>query len=191
MRSRFALWLIGCACSNHSNSGKPTAESGRDGAVSAIAWRWDGPPPDRERPVASIEGPRGTHYRYADGPNHFGVVFKKETDSILWNHSLGARSGSAALRLGDSGDALYVAHYNPIASGAELIALRSDTGDELWRVNVEGLGPIPHSQYLNAVELQQIDGMIVVFGWESGGRYVEAHDRKTGRMVSNRTLSSP
>jgi len=59
-----------------------------------------------------------------------------------------------------------------------------------WTTRLTGLGPIAHSEYLNAVQLRMIHGRPVVFGWESGGRYIEAVDPVTGAAAFHTVVSS-
>lgn len=52
-----------------------------------------------------------------------------------------------------------------------------------WKTQLEGVGPIGHSEYLNAVQLRMIDGRPTVFGWESAAKYIESLDPTTGAAV--------
>jgi outer membrane protein assembly factor BamB len=86
------------------------------------------------------------------------------------------------------GGALYIALYAENASGAELAAVDTKTGRLLFRAPLRGLGPGPHGKGRNRVQLHFVDPWVVVFGDESGGRYIEALDAKTGETVSSRKL---
>jgi hypothetical protein len=55
-------------------------------------------------------------------------------------------------------------------------------------VRIEGIGPTLHSKYGNRVQLRVINNWLVVFGDESGGRYVEVVDSKNGQRLSNRMV---
>ena len=102
-----------------------------------------------------------------------------------WGWQLGGAFMQDAA-LARQGDTVYLARFSDIATGCEVRAFRADTGRELWRTRLSGVGPIAHSEYLNHVQIRVVDGRPVVFGWESAGRYVEILDAETGRTLSNR-----
>jgi hypothetical protein len=102
---------------------------------------------------------------------------------ILWDHKLPDQFVSDAALLVD-GETLYLAHYSAISDGAVLHALDLATGTERWSTPVHGLGGVPHSIYANHVVLRMVQGYVVVFGNESGGRYIEVFDPVTGKMQS-------
>lgn len=87
-------------------------------------------------------------------------------------------------------DVLFVALFSNIGSGCELRAYRITTGEELWRTHLVGLGPIDHSEYLNDVQLQLRPERVLVFGWESEGRYIEVVDRGSGRTIDTLRIST-
>ena len=84
---------------------------------------------------------------------------------------------------------LYSARISNISSGCTLHAFDARTGAARWTKRLEGLGPIDHSEYLNAVELRIVGGRPVVFGWESAGRYIEALDPTTGAAAFHAIVS--
>jgi hypothetical protein len=53
---------------------------------------------------------------------------------------------------------------------------------------VHGLGPVNHSKYRNRVQLDVRHGMLLVYGHESQGRYVEAFDLHSGEMRGNERI---
>ncbi|NUO51415.1 MAG: hypothetical protein HOV80_21380 [Polyangiaceae bacterium] len=58
---------------------------------------------------------------------------------------------------------------------------------ERFRTRLQGLGPIGHSEYYNAVEIDvEPGGKLAVFGNEAAGKYVEIVDFATGRTLSVR-----
>jgi hypothetical protein len=83
---------------------------------------------------------------------------------------------------------LFIAEYGRIQTGCSLRAVSTETGTTAWSVPLTGIGSIGHSKYANRVELRLMDGAPTVFGWESGGRYVEVRDRHTGALIHNRKL---
>jgi outer membrane protein assembly factor BamB len=105
----------------------------------------------------------------------------------LWHHREENHEflDDAALAM-DAGT-VYVAVFSRIASGCLLTALDTATGRKRWSSFV-GLGEIAHSAYANCVQLEVIAGRPVVFGWESGGRYVEALDPAAGTTKEHHVL---
>jgi hypothetical protein len=87
-----------------------------------------------------------------------------------------------------AGDVLYYADFHPMSSGCTLVAFDLKAKRELWRTPLRGLGPIGHSKYFNAVNLEVAGGAVTVSGRESAGRYVERVDAQTGRTVRNQVL---
>ena len=87
-----------------------------------------------------------------------------------------------------SGDVLVYADFGPGRSGCSVIACDLKQKKQLWKTDLKGLGPIPHSRYANSVNLEFIDNATVrVFGNESAGQYLEIVDLKTGKTVGHRT----
>jgi hypothetical protein len=87
-----------------------------------------------------------------------------------------------------SGDVLVHADFHPSRTGCALVAFDLKNGKQLWRTDLKGLGPIPHSRYSNSVNLDILDKDAVrVFGKESAGQYLEIVDLKTGKTVGHRT----
>jgi outer membrane protein assembly factor BamB len=93
--------------------------------------------------------------------------------------------GTASLMFDPARGVLYVAQFPRISQGATLFALDAASGRELWKIAAKGYPLVDHSKYLNAVELGTSDGALVVFGWESSGKYIETHDAATGRLLAH------
>jgi len=89
----------------------------------------------------------------------------------------GSCNRAALRRLADQ---LWVASYCPFSSGVQLFAFDPDTGSRMVTANVRGLGPIAHSEYFNEVELDELDGHVIVRGREAAGRYIEVVNPATG-----------
>jgi hypothetical protein len=84
---------------------------------------------------------------------------------------------------------LYRADYSPILSGCAITAVDLTTGKNLWTVDLKGLGPIGQSEDPNRVWMEPVaDGVLAVYGRESGGRYVELVDLTTGRTVGHKVF---
>jgi hypothetical protein len=86
-----------------------------------------------------------------------------------------------------TGDVLYYTNHHPNASGCQLIAIDLESGKQMWKKDLKGLGPISHFRYRNQVNLDLEDGdTLRVFGRESAGGYVELVNRKSGNTIGNR-----
>ncbi len=85
---------------------------------------------------------------------------------------------AATIAAHESTGLLLVARYSPISFGGNLTAYDLMTGAERWTISLRALGLIGHSQYANAIELDLREGVVMVRGWESEGRYIEL--RRTG-----------
>jgi hypothetical protein len=92
------------------------------------------------------------------------------------------------------GDALYVADYDPIASGCTIDAYNLTTGGKIaWAKPLEGIGPVKHSKYGNRVAMAveehptaKGDFALVITGWEASGSYIEVIDLGTGKQLANK-----
>lgn len=146
----------------------------------APVWRWTSPRAvgKRERgwqPGLTVLAPGQPEVTMQQGD---GVTVHRN-DAPRWTTVIGAdRSDSAAAVL--DGDAIFVAHHRAIATGASVVRLSLSTGSIEWDHPLRGVGPIGHSKYANDVQVQVVDGGVHVYGWESGGAYVEVLDPNTG-----------
>jgi hypothetical protein len=86
--------------------------------------------------------------------------------------------------------AVYYAEFHPHSSGCEVVALSLETGKQLWRHQLKGLGPISHSKYRNQVVLEIDELTVHVIGKESAGRYIEYVDRDSGRTVGHKVFKN-
>ena len=86
----------------------------------------------------------------------------------------------------EKGNVLYYTDFSPYSSGCTLIAYDLQTSKELWKTDLQGLGPIKHFKYRNTVALDIKEGTLRVLGNESSGKYVEFVDMKTGKTVGHR-----
>ena len=85
---------------------------------------------------------------------------------------------------------LYLAQYDPMRSGCEVVAFDLATGKQVWARRVVGLGLVVHSRYSNKVSLRLENSRLVVLGEESAGRYVEVMS-PSGELVSTRVIEEP
>jgi hypothetical protein len=152
-----------------------------------IAWQWTTAQP----PSGMYQAPRVIRagaiectFVYDD------KAFKSRTSCSSSGRELWGRIepnafvADAALLI--DGATLYEASYSNISSGCILHAFDLQSGRERWAVSLTALGPIAHSQYYALVQLRVIGGQPVVFGWEAGGKYIEARDAANGALISNR-----
>jgi hypothetical protein len=86
---------------------------------------------------------------------------------------------------------LWHAEYHPSSSGCTLIATDLETGKQLWKSHLKGIGPIDHTKYSNSVILELDKDVIRVWGKEAFGDYLEIVDRKTGKTVGHRVFRGP
>jgi hypothetical protein len=86
------------------------------------------------------------------------------------------------------GKVLYYADYMASRTGCELIAYDLAKKEQLWKMALKGLGPIPHFKYHNAVTLGPAGDALLVHGHESAGNYIEYVDRKTGKTVGHKAF---
>ena len=82
------------------------------------------------------------------------------------------------------GQSLVIARYSLISSGCRLEKYSLD-GKLMYKVELQGLGPISHSKYRNEVAVE-IDGeAVVVKGKESQGSYLEKRNISDGSLIEN------
>src|ERR1017187_2451041 len=85
-----------------------------------------------------------------------------------------------------NGDVLVYAAFHPSSTECAVVAYDLKNRKQLWKANLQGLGPISHFRYSNAVNLEIINNDAVrVFGNESAGQYLEIVDLKTGKTVGH------
>jgi outer membrane protein assembly factor BamB len=98
-----------------------------------------------------------------------------------WTHAVPYAEPFAAAA--SSGETLYLARYDPIATGVVVGAFRMTDGAEIWNGETK-LPPIAHSKYRNDVrlELRPLEGAVVLRGDESSVRHVHLYDAKTGAL---------
>jgi hypothetical protein len=99
--------------------------------------------------------------------------------------TLKGHSGTVFTRIED---VIYVAKFSPDSTGCTLVAFDLGKRKELWNSRLRGLGPLPHSLYENAVVIKNDGTTIYVRGKETGGRYIEYVDARTGKMVGHKVF---
>ena len=89
-------------------------------------------------------------------------------------------------------DILYYADYSHGTTGCALVAYDMKARKQLWKSDLQGIGPILHFGYSNEVIVQVAQGSslaprtIEVRGNERAGKYIEFVDAKTGKTLGHR-----
>jgi hypothetical protein len=86
------------------------------------------------------------------------------------------------------GDVIYVAELRPIRTGCSVVAFDLKARRELWKCHLNGNPPNAHSMYRHQVNITHEDGVVVVYGKESNGRYIEYVDARSGKIVGHKKL---
>ena len=88
-------------------------------------------------------------------------------------------------------DRLYYARFLRSGSGGRVVAVDLGTGKELWDSPLQGIGLVSHSTYRNQMILDANFEVVMVWGNESLGRYLEFKDVTTGKTVGHRIFPRP
>ncbi len=83
---------------------------------------------------------------------------------------------------------LYVSDFHYMRSGCLVIVFDLEHSKVKWKTALKGIGPVAHSKYQNHVNFKLENDLLVVFGKESQGRYIESLNVETGQAVSNYKL---
>jgi hypothetical protein len=137
--------------------------------------------------VATVEDEVVALAERADGTRDGLIVVAPEirlispAGKVVWKQPLTYAEPFAAAA--SSGEILYLARYNPIATGVVVTAHRLSDGAEVWKGETK-LPPIGHSKYRNDVslELRPLEGALVLRGDESSVHHVHLYDAKTGAL---------
>jgi hypothetical protein len=108
-------------------------------------------------------------------------IRSKKTGKMVYSYK-DASIGTVFTR---SKDILYVAEHSPIATGCEVVAINLNTGEQVWRTRLKGLGHIIHEEYSNEVNIGTDGNQLIVWGKEHDGRYIEHLDVQSGKTTSN------
>ncbi|MEM6989004.1 MAG: hypothetical protein AAF721_00860 [Myxococcota bacterium] len=147
----------------------------------ALRWKWTGDRDEWAFPDGPIGVPGYGEVKLVGGRAELpgGATVR------LSDHEGSMPTGAALLR----DDVLFIAQGSAASSGATLHAVSRGSGDILWTRPLYGIGPTAHSEYFNALQIAEHHGVIVVYGNEANGRYLEAVDPATGEsLVSKRWL---
>ncbi len=190
MSSRWIPVMVLVACTPIDRPEKPAAQDGAElvavrphrEASDGLPWQWsfDGPPTDPRpwTPDTFELEVSGGRVKVAGG-DALHVAFEGR-----WSTKLGdGFADTAAIAVAE--DAVYAAYYHRIATGARVAKLRIADGSIAWDVALVGAGPIAHSKYRNDVQVQIMGNRVHVYGWESGGAYVEVLDTESGAQLDH------
>ncbi|HET6585406.1 MAG TPA: hypothetical protein VFG69_18235, partial [Nannocystaceae bacterium] len=160
-------------------------------ALADADWRFDrdlmaAPPPQPSS--FATDGGRFVIVEPADP--HDPAELRRESDrgAIEWSVPLTAWNGCGRTAMLEIGDTLWAVRWCSAASGATVVGVHRERGTLVTQRALRSLPNVVHSVYRAEVELREIDGHLVVFGAELGGRYIEALDPKTGVTVVSRTF---
>ena len=87
-------------------------------------------------------------------------------------------------------DILYIAEYHSLSTGCAVVAVDLKSGKQLWRTQLQGIGPVGHSKYRNLVNIETDGRILIIAGNEAFGRYIEHLDIKSGKMLANKQFDS-
>ncbi len=154
------------------------------GATAPTAWHWDGAAPKHQaRPVEIKTGALRCRFTYDAGARSTALECRNGQGQRTWGYDQTSTGFDGAALIADA-KLLYVAQFNRASSGCTVAAYELKSGAMAWRRKLIGLGPIAHSEYLNDVQMQLVDGNLRVFGWESSGRYIEDVQPPTGVTIA-------
>lgn len=146
-----------------------------------VKWLWD------ENYKSNFVESNGFRYSYLfNEENETGNLIREDSfgnSEQLWEHQE-VSIYSASLLI--SNGTLFIGLFCRTATGNRIVALDLSSRQIIWEKPVRGLGSIGHSRYSNQVQLRIIEDQLVVFGWESAGKYIEIIDPKNGNIISTK-----
>lgn len=83
-------------------------------------------------------------------------------------------------------DRMYFADWSTSTSGGKVVAVDLVSGQEIWRKPLKALGDIQHSSYQTLFNIEVNENIVVVWGNESQGRYVEFKNSQTGETIGHK-----
>jgi hypothetical protein len=178
MRTRFfaavlAAFYIGTASADDKVDYQKLAES--------ATWEWH---PERAAVLFSaLNAPKEYTVEMERPKDSFGQItirFLQESKTLL------TVQGHAYTTFVIDGGVLYYADYNHSATGCALVAYDLKNQKQLWKTDLEGIGPISHTRYSNRVTVDLVPDAILVTGDESAGKYIEYVDRTSGKTVGHK-----
>jgi len=88
-------------------------------------------------------------------------------------------------------DTFYIAVYSPIKMGCSVLSYSLSNGDVIWKTKLLGILYALHSCYSNLVNMsfEKEKGILIIFGKEAGGEYIECVDANTGNILAHKIIS--
>jgi hypothetical protein len=149
-------------------------------------WLWDNR--DANLLMSALQTLQGFDVQVNKPANTDGLGLEFSVRVLRDGKEVLAFPAHAQTVLARRGNVLYRADYYQCATGCSVVALDLHTGKKLWKCALVGIGPTAHSDYGNEVCMVVEDGLIVIYGRESNGRYIEYVDAKSGKSLANKTL---
>jgi len=147
-------------------------------------WSWD----TEERNAHRLPSEYGGHYVFSPHPETDRILRYGRSGSLLWEHTVKSEGACAAAAFHEVSNRVFVVHYCRYANGAKLVSLDAQRGTVHWSRPVLGLGSVPHSEYINTLQVGSHALGIAVYGRESGGHYIELFDPE-GQRLSTQTFT--
>lgn len=126
-------------------------------------------------------------------PENYGVKLTTNDQRSVFDLTLTQRERNVITWQGTEfsvfrvhGNDLLFADWNLGASGGEIVAVNLQDGSERWRTKLKGLGGIRHSAYRNRIDFAVREDVVVIWGNESQGRYVEIKSLNTGETIGHK-----
>jgi outer membrane protein assembly factor BamB len=163
--------------------------SGNPQTPENVDWEWDDTPSSRAKGQVVIENETDHGFVFNASEPEKPLELKRVgvNGEPVWVRSLPDIEANSASLLANAGR-LYGALFSDSATGGQVVALDAISGETLWMARIEGIGPKMHSKYGNRIQLRFINNWLVIFGDESGGKYIEVFDSKNGQRLSNRII---
>jgi outer membrane protein assembly factor BamB len=149
-------------------------------------WQWDpaGAISQNGGMAVPFEAGDRLELRIAEDGRSATLGRLKGSGTWAWRRELPLDGASAGVMVAQA-STVYAAFVPAHAAGARLVAVDADTGAPRWSTGLLGIGPTGHSKYSNRVQLRVVGDLVIVFGEESAGRYVEARAVTDGRLAFN------
>lgn len=148
-----------------------------------VKWQWN------ETRLNNIVLYKGFQfiYTYSENSNTGEINKVDSTGKIIkvWE-SREIFTDSAFLLIED--EILFIGLFSGNSTGCTVIALDLTLSQTIWERQLTGLGSVGHSRYNNKVQMLLIDNKLTVFGWESGGKYIEVLNKENGDLILNRKI---
>lgn len=116
----------------------------------------------------------------ADSSFYYGITISAKRSGRVVYHLQGG-----AIVFTRKGDTLFIAEFNPMTTGCTVVAVDLKTGSQIWKTDLQGIGPTGHSKYLNKINIENDGKRVIVYGNEAHGKYVETLDIESGKTLSN------